>query len=141
MKIWGPYLWGILHAFGEKTGKGLERCRIDEARELRWMIDNLETIVPCRICSRHIEEYRRIHHPPQIQEEYKRWFWSFHESVNKRLGKEEYPFESVKGDCNIREVWKEYKNTMRQYTILRRIDWKRIEDFNRHLNLWLGYLG
>ena len=92
---WGPSAWAILHALGERSGKGLERCRVDEQREMRWMIDNLEKIIPCHACVRHIVEYRRRN---PLSDDYKTWLWNFHEAVNQRLGKVGIPLDCVKGD-------------------------------------------
>jgi hypothetical protein len=137
---WGPSLWAILHALAEKSGKGLERCRVDEMREMRWMIDNLEWVVPCHACFKHIIEYRRANPPHGT--DYKIWFWNFHEAVNARLGKVGIPLDCVKGDCDIRRAWGVYKDMlMKKYIILRRIHWDRVLEFNRHLNLWLGFMG
>jgi hypothetical protein len=142
---WGPSLWAILHTMAEKSGKGLERCRVDEAREMRWMVENLEWILPCQACFRHTIEYRRANPPLPLSAgnvDYKLWFWNFHEAVNTRLGKVGIPLDCVKGDCDIRAAWGAYKELLRnKYIILRRIHWDRVLVFSRNLNLWLGFLG
>ena len=130
--MWGPQLWKILHGIGETAGYS-KICHTDEIRELQWIINNLEKIVPCRKCSRHIQEYRRI---VPFNGNYKYWFWNFHEAVNARLGKIGVPFDTLRGNCNIMEEWAEYEKRLRGKI---GIDWKDIKMFKRHLQLWLEF--
>ena len=132
--IWGPKLWAVLHSVGSRSGRSHVKLRIDEIRELNWMIHNLETIVPCNECRIHIEEYRKHTPPPQSDpEKYNLWIWNFHESVNHRLGKTGVPFP-IGVQKRVFEAWKEF-------TAVVKIPTAFLKNFERHLRLWAGFAG
>jgi len=136
---WGSKLWTLLHAVGTRTGRSLGRLRHDELRELQWMVANLETIVPCQECRKHIDEYRRHMPPPSDAGEtagYNFWFWNFHEAVNHRLGKEGITFETLMSlkQVGVFEAWKEFTRVVRIPSLI-------LKNFERHLRLWAGFAG
>ena len=139
--IWGAKLWDVLHAIGSKTGRSPHRLRADELRSLRWLVDHLETIVPCQECRTHIEEYRRQHPPPPFSPaDYNEWFWEFHEAVNHRLGKVGIPFSEVVSSSSSdsrRDVigaWKEFLAVVKLPSVA-------VKAFDRQIRLWIGFAG
>ncbi len=105
--VWGPILWPILHWMSVRAGLGLclAKCRADEKRELAWLFTHLESIVPCVECKKHIEDYRKVNPLPAALAEtkgYELWVWTFHEAVNRRLGKAAGP--------NLEEAREKWRN-------------------------------
>ena len=135
--IWGPKLWAVLHAVGSRCGRSPARIRLDELRELQWMVANLETIVPCQECRNHIQEYRRhVPLPDQDLGHYNFWFWNFHEAVNQRLGKVGVPHDVFMNtqQKGVIEAWKEFAAIVRIPAVA-------LKTFERHLRLWAGFAG
>jgi hypothetical protein len=122
---WGPKLWGILHSVVAGTTK-------EKIREANWILHNLESVVPCQECRKHLAEYRKLF---PIGEDIARWSWGFHQAVNKRLGKEGIPFEEIKY-VNVKASWGEYKEIMKSYMLLNRVKGMYVREFGRHLMLW-----
>lgn len=132
---WGSKLWAVLHAVGSRTGRSIPRVRADELRELQWMVQNLESIVPCNECRKHIQEYRRHVLPPDRNPgDYNLWFWNFHEAVNTRLGKVGgVPFP-LGEQPRVLDTWREFAAIVKIPTVL-------LKGFERHLRLWAGFAG
>jgi hypothetical protein len=94
---WGPVLWAILHALAEKSGNvSTPSFRDDEKRQWKNIIDGLPKIIPCPSCREHAEEWIRAHpifdlktpmNSSDLHVWLVDWFYEFHESVNRRLGK------------------------------------------------------
>lgn len=99
---WGPILWKILHTLAERAGKQTnEIIRGDEMRAWPLVIKTLVAIIPCEECKAHASGYIKDH-PFEPPASYSAWslyirtyFYTFHESVNTRLGKPSYPFSSL----------------------------------------------
>ena len=134
--LWGPKLWTLLHGIGGKAGRSIPALRADEIRELKWLVNNLETIIPCNECQTHIKIYRKAKPPPPNPSEYAHWFWEFHEAVNARLGKPSFPF-TPDVSINIHQAWKTFNYTIGS----REINAEFIKKFGRHLQLWIGFAG
>lgn len=137
--IWGSKLWAVLHAVGIRTGRSLPSMSRDEVRELQWIVNNLETIVSCQECRKHIQEYRRhVPSPDKKAGDYHFWFWNFHEAVNSRLGKIGLPFESVSEvhKKGVFEAWREFEMTVKG-----KVSLVVLKTFERHLRLWAGFAG
>jgi hypothetical protein len=135
--IWGAILWELLHAIGVRTGRSPHRLRADELRTLRWLVNHLESIVPCQECRAHIEEYRRFHPPPdESPGDYNEWFWQFHEAVNQRLGKVGISFSEVcsRPQRGVIETWKEFLAIVKLPAV-------SVKAFDRHIRLWMGFAG
>ena len=134
--IWGPKAWKLLHAIGSRTNPKLP---IDEKREITWLINHLEYIIPCPECRNHIIEYRKknIFNDPSNTGA---WIWTFHEAVNERLGKGEGPpfTYSLGRDSNPLNCWKEYQEVIKDSFLNGNLIGKDVKEWGRHLRLWLA---
>ena len=133
--VWGPALWNLLHGIGYRAGKGPEKTRIDEKREISWLLNNLETIIPCQECRTHYRNYKKT----VSLEKYDEWIWQLHESVNQKLGKDGVPFSVDIGEpISVRQSWKIYKNILREYVLA---NGSVMNEYGRHIGLWAGFAG
>ena len=141
--VWGPHLWNTLHGLGARCGKAQEKTRADEAREARWLIDHLESIIPCAECRTHVKEFKKTQPIPGHVSEYSEWLWRLHDSVNERLCKiDRPPFTPDLGlKINIRESWKVYVYTLRDSLLRGDVKGVYVKDYTRHIGLWLGFSG
>lgn len=150
--VWGPRLWEILHKIGsyhwlQETSRQLAHSPAtvlakDWRRELEWLINHLESIVPCAECRQHIESYRKIH--PIYGVNPGRWIWEFHEAVNERLGKPkgpEFSDEIGKHGKSLRALWKEYTGSIFESVQMGNLPGKNVSEFARHLFLFQGFSG
>ena len=154
--VWGPHLWAVLHRIGFHAGKAPEKLAKDERREFEWLINHLETVVPCAECRAHIEEYRRGRRPTASvsslssamaeEGEGARWIWEFHEAVNARLGKTGVDFSSDLGSYassaskkTLRQLWKTYTDTILTSVQVGFVSRESVSEFSRHLFLWQGF--
>ena len=92
--LWGPELWDVLHAmsFAYPQHPNMKQ-KVDA-----WNFFNaLTTMLPCKMCGKHCKEFIN-NNPPNVEngDELSKWLWMFHNAVNKRLGKEEFPWKQVK---------------------------------------------
>ena len=100
---WGPLLWLLLHTLAEKAGKQDNLItKGDEQRAWPLFVKELPTIIPCPYCKDHCQEYLRTN-PFQLPNDYYEWrtyiphyFYTFHESVNARIGKPSFPESDLK---------------------------------------------
>jgi len=137
-RIWGSPLWKLLHAIGSYSGTAADKLRIDEKRELHWLISHLEMVVPCKECRAHIIKYRTTIKLPETNEA-AQYFWDFHEAVNKNLGKASGPPLEDVPKANPRNEWKEYQKVINQYVLKGYLTMSAINDFGRHLGLWASF--
>lgn len=99
---WGPLIWRILHTLAERAGKqSNEIIRADEKRAWLLFVKNLVAILPCEECRAHATAYMK-ETPFEPPESYPAWnlyirtyFYTFHESVNTRLGKPSFEFSTL----------------------------------------------
>lgn len=140
--VWGPHLWAVLHRIGFHAGKAPEKLARDEKREFEWLINHLETVVPCAECRAHIEEYRRARKGVSPAANGARWIWEFHEAVNARLGKTGVEFSSDLGSSSkktLRQLWKTYTDTILTSVQVGFVTREAVSEFSRHLFLWQGF--
>jgi hypothetical protein len=142
--VWGPILWSLLHTIGARAGLSSPKIYIDELRELRWLVDHLESIIPCKECRDHVQEYRRANPLPVAASAYGLWFWTFHEEVNRRLGKPStIPFTPELGkptdNRKLLETWKAYTNVLSDSLLKGQVKGENIKEFNRHFRMWIGF--
>jgi hypothetical protein len=141
--IWGPRLWKVLHRIGYYSKYSVsDALRKDANRELYWLIQHLETIVPCPECRQHIESHRKAY--PIDESQIGKWIWEFHETVNERLGKPKGPeFSDILGNGKerLRTIWKEYTTSVFESVQMGNLPGKNISEFARHLFLWKGFMG
>jgi hypothetical protein len=146
--IWGPRLWKVLHRIGYYSKFPVsDVLRKDARREFDWIIQHLETIVPCPECRQHIESYRKSHPICDYPEGVAKWMWEFHEAVNERLGKPKWniyfdTFDTLgSGKENLRSLWREYTKSIFESVQMGHLPGKNISEFTRHLLLRQGFMG
>jgi hypothetical protein len=142
--IWGPRAWELLHAICAKAGNPNPKLAVDERRELLWLIEHIENILPCPECRNHVKRYRRAVGIPGISSEAAKWLWDFHEAVNQRLEKPPGPsFDSMPftSTLNISQVWREYQTLVKDSIIQGHLNGNALKDFGRHLYLWKSFAG
>ncbi len=139
--VWGPILWTLLHGIGRLGGHCLEKLAIDEERELRWLLTNLETIVPCPECREHIIEYKKRNPLPEKSKDFGHWIWIFHEAVNGRLGKPAGPVwsDSIGAGCSIQKTWQSYQSTIQESILKGSVRGDAIRQWARRLALWHSF--
>ena len=99
---WGPLVWWILHAFAEKAGRQTSPIlQGDEMRAWPLFVKELPGALPCPFCRDHLQAYLK-QNPfvlPSDSFEWKtylpQYFYALHESVNQRLGKPRFPYETL----------------------------------------------
>jgi hypothetical protein len=138
---WGPYAWKLLHGIGARAGRSSEKLRKDEDREAIWLIKNLESIIPCAECRKHIAAYKK-ESTPKRSEEIGEWIWKFHEAVNERLNKPRGPsFTQELGmDTDLKEAWNDYNKVMKKELIVGNCVAEKYNQWLRHFNLWRTFL-
>lgn len=94
-EVWGARLWRILHGLADLS----DRRDVYPLWNtfLRWTAQ----VLPCQKCQQHMQDYwsRTTFMPkgwnqlsgPQTREEIRRRLHAFHNAVNRRLGKAEWP--------------------------------------------------
>jgi hypothetical protein len=144
--IWGPHLWQVLHRIGYYSTKhtpATDVLRKDARREFDWLMQHLETIVPCSECRQHIESHRKAF-PVNSYEGVGKWIWEFHETVNERLGKPkgpEYSDSLGSGKDSLQTLWRAYTSSIFESVQMGNLPGKNISEFARHLFLWKGFMG
>lgn len=168
--LWAPMVWQFLHGIVEWSG----RCGIgatlsggrgwqgslavDEARELYWILQNMETIIPCAKCRVHCIEYKKLNPLSKSgaflfqkslvidwnKELLREYLWKFHEAVNARLNKPAGPpIESIAeiySKISIKDIWKNIWNEIfPSVGVAGGLDAEKMRDFNRHVQLWKGF--
>lgn len=140
--VWGPKLWTVLHAVGARAGRNSKALKIDEAREIKWLLDHLETIVPCPECKQHIVSYRKSVPYPINTYDTGEWISKFHNAVNVRLGKPELPFtEDLGKTTTILTAWADYQDVLKESAMRGTVRGEAIKEWNRHLRMWMGFCG
>jgi len=140
--VWGPKLWTVLHAVGARAGKNSKALRIDEAREIKWLLEHLETIVPCPECRQHIVNHRKSVGLPTNTYDTGTWLWDFHNAVNRRLGKEELALNVESGlSSGVIDSWVAYQTVLKDSMFRGTVRGEALKDWNRHLRMWLGFSG
>ena len=140
--IWGPKLWDVLHAIGSKAGRNSKALRIDEAREIKWLLEHLESIVPCPECRQHIKNYRQVTGIPVNTYDTGEWLSKFHNAVNTRLQKAEVAYTNDLGSgINILDAWVSYQNVLKESAMRGTVRGEALKEWNRHLRMWMGFSG
>ena len=90
---WGTVFWQALHTISftyPNTPTTTEKTLY------RTTIRNLARVLPCSVCKNHFMRYIRDN-PPLMSCKYtlSKWMVSFHNSVNRRLGKPQRAYEDI----------------------------------------------
>jgi hypothetical protein len=89
--IFGPHVWRMLHLFGfSYPHKPSEVYQ----KHMKEMIENLLPILPCPACAMHAAGYLK-RNPVNVEsrDTLTTWLNTFHNDVNKRLGKRTFTIE------------------------------------------------
>ena len=93
--VWGPKVWGLLHRLSFYSN------RRDITGAWKNVLRLLSDTIPCALCRKHMKEYllsnqlvfSNNQEPNKIRETIIVWLHTFHNNVNIRLGKVEFPYE------------------------------------------------
>lgn len=87
---WGPAFWDILHGIAERAGRTPHQFILDDQqREFIYMLRMLEIVMPCALCRKHYQEWKRLHPldalgtGPGFFPAVREWLFILHEYVNK----------------------------------------------------------
>ena len=91
---WGPATWGVIHAmsFGYSNNPTMQE------KVHAWNFFNaLPLMLPCGECGKDCNKYIKTN-PPNVENRktLSEWAHKFHNMVNRRLGKPQYPWSAVK---------------------------------------------
>ena len=102
---WGPAYWGILHGLAERAGSftTTPRLQVEERRKWGRLFNTLANAIPCYECRDHYRLMLRsinilvLNTMPysELKTFLKTTLWNMHNTVNVRLEKPEFPFESL----------------------------------------------
>jgi hypothetical protein len=91
---WAPQTWVFLHTFAAKINKNFFEANREQCLSIITMICRC---LPCPECTRHAAHYlSRVNgNTVKTKEEFILMLSNFHNSVNARTGKQQFPKESV----------------------------------------------
>lgn len=119
-------------------------------REVLFLLNAVEAIMPCDLCRKHYKEWRAKHpigswpevykgRPGDFRERIRKWLWELHENVNRSKGLESaLPFEKLSEQYGNVEFAKEYEQFR---IILQTTGWvgkvlpQDIKVFTRHFTI------
>lgn len=141
---WSPIMWKILHAFSLKSGKPISPLFVEDEK-MKWylMLKTLPEVIVCKDCREHLQLYMRENpiesiktmKTSDINPFLTNYFYTLHNWVNKRLGKEEFNAELLEityKNVNIREELKKIKKPIETAILLSGV---KILSWNK----WYGY--
>lgn len=151
---WGPPLWKLLHGLAEYLGNQyVPMMASDEAHEIVFILKDIEKIMPCALCRKHYQQYRKAHSIEhfhnmrgyQLRESVRKWLYNLHEEVNtsrdiqSNITLEMLPelYKSV----DIRAEWGDFFNKVKLSTEVGIVSQNSLENFHRHLGLLRKLLG
>lgn len=150
---WGASAWNLLHGLAERVGNHTNQIMIkDEQNELKIILKDFWTLMPCRNCQTHYREWIRYNPPDTfimkgdmyLQENMRNWVYRLHESVNQRREViseiKEVDLESMYKSIDLRAsatILKTVYQRGLQTGVLKAEDWKKTW---RHLDLLLRYM-
>ena len=92
-RTWGNIYWNRLHVGADRWPLQPTLVRVlEEHRRLQYIFERL----PCEDCRRHAKDYYWRNYPKLERGRlaYAAWMFNFHNSVNRRLGKPQYPWRA-----------------------------------------------
>ena len=101
---WGPLFWKIIHTLSLHSGTMTNKiAQEDEVREWTRFTTALIKALPCDDCRSHYQSYLASHPyetvsngPYQLFANHNKfWWYSFHNSVNARLGKPPFDYNNL----------------------------------------------
>lgn len=151
---WGNPLWKILHSITESLGRQTSSMlSTDEAHEIVFLLRDLEKIMPCALCRKHYNAWRKDHPLEQLaalrgqmlREGVRKWLYDLHENVNRDRGivsnitLEQIPdlYKSV----DIRTEWGNFFEQMKASAEIGQVSQMVLQNFHRHLGVLRKLLG
>ena len=151
---WGPNAWNLLHGLAERIGnQPLPRLEFDEQNELKFVLKDFWSLLPCKTCQGHYREWIRKN-PPEafttksgeyLKEGMRLWLYNLHEAVNGRRevasGFTEEMLTEKYSKIDLRENAQVLKGVYQrglQTGVLKPEEWKKSW---KHLDLLLRILG
>ena len=95
-EVWGPSFWFTLHNCANNYPISANNIY---KKYTKGFIEGIPFMIPCTSCSEHAKIFIQNHDLDIVcsgRDEMFKFFWSFHNAVNKRTGKTEIPLEDVK---------------------------------------------
>lgn len=151
MSHWGVPLWKILHGTAEKIGYIQNSLMSqDEMREMLFLLNAVEAIMPCDLCRKHYKEWRAKHpisswpeilkgQPGEFRERMRRWLWELHENVNRSKGGEiSLPFEKLPelyGSVELKKEYEEFRTILQTTSWVGKVQPQDIKVFTRHFTI------
>ena len=152
-KEWGPTFWTLLHGLAERLGnQTIETMAADEAREIVFVLKEVEFVMPCEKCRAHYHEYK-MKNPvdgfTQRRGQYLRlgvreWLWRLHEQVNQRNGAAAFPIEELTPmykHSDIASTWQTLFKYLQGSVANGLILSDALKSFRRHLSLLRSSIG
>lgn len=151
---WGPPLWKILHSLTESLGNQKNTIiSTDEAHEMIFLLRDVEKIMPCALCRKHYNAWRKEHpleqlaplRGPALRDAVRKWLYDLHEHVNKGraiesgITLEQIP--SLYKEIDIRTEWAKFFELMKRSTEVGLVSQSTLENFHRHLGILRKLLG
>ena len=141
-KEWGPFVWSILHALGEKSGKVVYSLyEADERRAWIQLLQLTGSMLPCSECRDHYKTWLQTHPVSSlltmpygsIRIWIRTWLWELHENVNMRLGKPSVEISALP------DLYGPVHITM-QFKLFELIEKRAIQQQGVPLNSWLSWV-
>ena len=144
-KEWGPIVWNIIHICCEHLGTNTNNIlQEDEINAYKKFINQIQFILPCKICKIHYKKYL-VNHKKDIQyhelKQYaKEFFYNIHDSINKEKNSISIPFSSLelnygtitKGEFN--KILLNFNILFQKYNLYHFISSESVRDFLKVVN-------
>jgi len=89
MKYVGPGIWITIHFMAVNIDNN------KSADEFRYYLNTINKTLPCMYCRNHMSDYMKSNALPSKITDYFDWTVKFHNSVNKRLGYQNFTIDSA----------------------------------------------
>ncbi len=151
---WGHPLWKILHGLTESLGNQKNAViSTDEANEMIFLLRDVEKIMPCALCRKHYNTWRKDHPLEQLaalrgaslREGVRKWLFDLHEAVNQdrkiESGITLDQIPEIYKTIDIRAEWATFFEMMKKSTEVGLVSQTTLQNFHRHLGILRKLLG
>jgi hypothetical protein len=140
---WGPCIWFSLHCLTEKIGKsGNAIIDADQGITMKFLIQNLQNILPCQVCQGHARAYVESHSldflnilkGEALQTNLRDWLFTFHNAVRIRTQStlDFTTTDQVKSHYEKCTLDKEFTNNLSRYvTFAVQQGWVKLDNWKR----------
>jgi hypothetical protein len=107
-KTWGKYVWFFFHSLAEHIDDEFYK---KNSRFICNIIKNICVNLPCPECSIHAKEYTKTLTPATVpnKDALKLYFFTFHNTVNKRLRKPKFTDFDLYKRAKLADVFNQFK--------------------------------